>query len=231
MSEEITLNVTPLSVDTANCGFESVSIKYGDKIVIPTVKRMPDGVKSVSYRYFNGSTEIFDTAEIVGNPERNVTYTVRAIFDTEEDYICDDMIVQLTIAVQEENEIEKPEFETGSMVYNGEEQTVELKGYNAEYMKMELTDKAKDAGTYTVRVKITDGKYKFSDGTTSVEIDWTIEKAELSIIWDKFTFEYDGSEKQPKIKEVSGLADGESVDILTEFAYMGDIGQDRKSVV
>ena len=225
MSEEITLNVTPLSVDTANCGFESVSIKYGDKIVIPTVKRMPDGVKSVSYRYFNGSTEIFDTAEIVGNPERNVTYTVRAIFDTEEDYICDDMIVQLTIALQEENEIEKPEFETGSMVYNGEEQTVELKGYNAEYMKMELTDKAKDAGTYTVRVKITDGKYKFSDGTTSVEIDWTIEKAELSIIWDKFTFEYDGSEKQPKIKEVSGLADGESVDILTEFAYMGDIGQ------
>ncbi|MDE7337384.1 MAG: hypothetical protein K2N32_04645, partial [Clostridia bacterium] len=200
VSEEITLNVTPLSVDTTNCGFESVSVKYGDKITIPTVKRMPDGVKSVSYRYFNGSTEIYDTAEIVGDPNRNITYTVRAIFETEDDYISEDLIVQLTITVEEENEIEKPEFETGSMVYNGEEQTVELKGYDPTYMTMELTDKAKDAGTYTVRVKITDGKYKFSDGTTSVEIDWTIEKAELSIIWDKFMFEYDGSEQQPKIK-------------------------------
>ena len=224
VSEEITLVVTPLPIDTSNCGFESVSIAYGESVTLPKVKKLPEGAVGVSYRYFKGSTEIFDISEIVGDAERNVTYTIRAIFETEDDYTAEDLIAQLTIVVEEENEIKVPSFQSGSMAYNGKEQTVVLKGYDPEYMTMELTSSAKDAGTYTVRIKLADG-YKFEDGTTSIEIDWTIEKAELSIIWDKFAFEYDGSEKQPKIKELSGLADGESIDILTEFAYVGDLGQ------
>ncbi|MDE7078760.1 MAG: hypothetical protein K2O95_01420 [Clostridia bacterium] len=225
VTEEITLNVTPIEVDTSNCGFETnVRIKYGDPITLPTVKRIPDGVKSQpTYRYFRGNTEIFDKADIVGDPDRSVTYTIRAIFDTEDDYVAEDLIAQLVISPVLNEEIEKPRFVAGSMTYNGCEQTVILEGFDSNIMTMSLTSSAKDADTYTVRVTLTDSAYKFADGSDSVDIDWTIDKATLSIIWDKFSFEYDGSAKQPKIKQLDGLVNGERVDITTEFAYIGDL--------
>ena len=224
ITEELTLVVTPVSVDTSNCGWETnVRIKYGDTITLPTVKRLPDGVVGQpTYKYFQGSKEI-DKEDIVGDPDRSVTYTIRAIFETEDDYVAEDLVSQLTIAPTFNEEVKKPVFVAGSMTYNGLEQTVVLDGFNPDIMTMSLTSSAKDADTYTVRVTLTDNNYKFEDGSTSVDIDWTIDKATLSIIWDKFSFEHDGSIKQPKIKQIDGLVNGESVDITTEFAYIGDL--------
>lgn len=68
---------------------------------------------------------------------------------------------------------EKPIIKARNLKYNGKEQEVEVFGYDSVMMKIE-GNKAKDAGTYTVKVTSKTGKW--DDGSTdAVTTKWKIE--------------------------------------------------------
>ena len=68
---------------------------------------------------------------------------------------------------------EKPILKARNLKYNGKEQEVEVLGYDSVMMKIE-GNKAKDAGTYTVKVTSKTGKW--DDGSTdAVTTKWEIE--------------------------------------------------------
>lgn len=68
---------------------------------------------------------------------------------------------------------EKPIIKARNLKYNGKEQEVEVLGYDSVMMKIE-GNKAKDAGTYTVKVTSKTGKW--DDGSTdAVTTKWKIE--------------------------------------------------------
>ena len=68
---------------------------------------------------------------------------------------------------------EKPIIKARNLKYNGKEQEVEVFGYDSVMMKIE-GNKAKDAGTYTVKVTSKTGKW--DDGSTdAVTTTWEIE--------------------------------------------------------
>ena len=68
---------------------------------------------------------------------------------------------------------EKPTIKARNLKYNGKEQEVEVFGYDSVMMKIE-GNKAKDAGTYTVKVTSKTGKW--DDGSTdAVTTKWKIE--------------------------------------------------------
>ena len=68
---------------------------------------------------------------------------------------------------------EKPIIKARNLKYNGKEQEVEVLGYDSVMMKIE-GNKAKDAGTYTVKVTSKTGKW--DDGSTdAVTTKWEIE--------------------------------------------------------
>lgn len=68
---------------------------------------------------------------------------------------------------------EKPILKARNLKYNGKEQEVEVFGYDSVMMKIE-GNKAKDAGTYTVKVTSKTGKW--DDGSTdAVTTKWEIE--------------------------------------------------------
>lgn len=68
---------------------------------------------------------------------------------------------------------EKPTIKARNLKYNGKEQEVEVFGYDSVMMKIE-GNKAKDAGTYTVKVTSKTGKW--DDGSTdAVTTTWEIE--------------------------------------------------------
>lgn len=66
---------------------------------------------------------------------------------------------------------------TGSLVYNGKEQSPTWLAYDPEQLTMTGTTSAVNAGTYTVAFTPTT-KYKWADGTTAAKFaTWTIAKA------------------------------------------------------
>lgn len=68
---------------------------------------------------------------------------------------------------------EKPTIHAYNLKYNGKEQEVDVLGYDRVMMKIE-GNKAKDAGTYTVKVTSKTGKW--SDGSTdAVTTEWKME--------------------------------------------------------
>ena len=72
---------------------------------------------------------------------------------------------------------------SGEYVYNQEEQTVELKGFDLDTMELTGQVSASNAGTYEVTVSIKDvSKYRWSDGTiVPRKLSWTIQKAEIGL--------------------------------------------------
>ena len=74
---------------------------------------------------------------------------------------------------------------SGTKTYNGSEQTVTLSGYDSAKMTLGGTQKATNAGTYTVTATPT-ASYQWSDGSTGAKnISWSIAKAAGSLTLSK----------------------------------------------
>ena len=123
--------------------------------------------------------------------------------------------------------VDLPTFESGSMVYTGAEQTVVLTNFDGSFMQMSGGFSGTAAGDYSVTVTLTDSNYEFSDGNNSVEIDWTIEKALLTVVWDRYRFEVNGSVQCPQVSRIEGFL-GSDVYDPADFVLTGD---DDKSEV
>jgi len=101
---------------------------------------------------------------------------------------------------------------------------VTLTNYDELLMRMDADVRGTDADTYYVSVEIIDAThYEFESGGSSVLVEWSIEKAVLNLIWSSPKLEENGGVQHPVINRVSGLKNGESIDIATEFGYTGDI--------
>lgn len=133
---------------------------------------------------YKGETKIitneeYDVNESIANIEFSITaadyepgtYTIKV---TAGDYSAEETFEITLISYPE-----KPTLSvTGEYTYTGEEQTVNVAGYDSDTMNISGT-KGTDAGTYTIKVT---PKIKWSDGTTNeVTIEWTIEKAEPTV--------------------------------------------------
>ena len=78
--------------------------------------------------------------------------------------------------------VEKPTV-SGDYIYSGAEQTVELKGFDENFMAITGTTVASEVGTYKVIVRLVDPtKYTWADGTTEpIELTWTIAKSNIKV--------------------------------------------------
>ena len=70
-----------------------------------------------------------------------------------------------------------------TVVYDGTEKGIELKGFNSRLMEITGTQNATEAGEYTFTISLKEpSRYKWSDGTTTPKtITWSIEKATTTL--------------------------------------------------
>ncbi|MDE7191630.1 MAG: trichohyalin-plectin-homology domain domain-containing protein, partial [Clostridia bacterium] len=216
----VKINVLPITVSTDK-------LTFADKVVIctdedknetidPIKGTLPSQIKSVAYVYMLDGVEI---------PEKDVKgigeYIVKAVFTMRSaDFYAEPMTA--TLKIVRPTELDKPVFKGGA-VYDGTEKRVEdyLDGFDSDFMEL-IGDgaSAKDAGRYTVYVKLKEGSW--SDGTTdNVTITWTIDKSTLIPNWDKWEFVSDGeSGYAPTISGMAdGLASGDEIDYANDFTY------------
>lgn len=90
--------------------------------------------------------------------------------------------------LSKEIEIEKatvvrPQIKKGAIVYNANVQTVQLDGFVAKDMTVVGGDKATNAGSYQIEIKLNDAvNHRWDDNSTdNLKLIWTIEKAEPKI--------------------------------------------------
>lgn len=82
---------------------------------------------------------------------------------------------------------------SGDKTYNGSEQTVSLSGYDSTKMTLSGTQKATNAGTYTVTATLLPN-YQWSNGSTAAQdISWTIKKAAGSLTLSKSSVTLNGT--------------------------------------
>ncbi len=128
--------------------------------------------------------------------------------------------------------LDAPTLNVGSsIIYNGETINLEdyLDGFDGDIMKIINGGSGSNAGTYHATIELPDMvncEWKGISGN-SVQVDWTIEKAHLTAIWDSDTHIADGNEYQPRVRSLSGIAsvDSNAIDYANDFIYVGDIGK------
>lgn len=107
---------------------------------------------------------------------------------------------------------EKPIIKARNLKYNGKEQEVEVFGYDSVMMKIE-GNKAKDAGTYTVKVTSKTGKW--DDGSTdAVTTKWKIETVQRPAPTGLKGFD----------TSYPGANDGRITGVTDEMEYIEDTG-------
>ena len=126
-------------------------------------------------------------------------------------------------ATVEKLSIAKPTVK-GTYTYNGKTQTVVLDGFVADLMNVSNNTRI-DAGTQNVVVTLKDeSNYKWENGdSNALELVWTIDKKNVSVIWgDKTSFAYNGKEQAPTATAESGV-EGETLVITrTTRINVGD---------
>lgn len=95
--------------------------------------------------------------------------------------------------------VESTPYQTGTLTYNGGEQTPVWTSYNNIALEISGETSGTDAGTYTVSFtpKL---NYKWSDGTTNAKtVTWTIQKAKIAETPSQSgTLTYNGEEQSPQ---------------------------------
>jgi hypothetical protein len=139
------------------------------------------------------------------------TYKVRAVINDENNnnYVFESTgtdktdLKQFTVLFPAELEV--PTLENSHLIYNGEEQTVVLIGYESEYMQYDPVELTKiDSNNYVITISIKDGAYaEWADGQpgTEREIAFDIGRAALDCVW-----EFDG-----KAPDLASLPDDATV--------------------
>ncbi|MDE6869217.1 MAG: hypothetical protein K2J75_00650, partial [Clostridia bacterium] len=128
--------------------------------------------------------------------------------------------------------LDAPTLNSGTnIIYNGNTINLEdyLDGFDGDIMKIINGGSGSSAGTYHATIELPDMvncEWKGLSGN-SVQVDWTIEKAHLTAIWDSDTHIADGNEYQPRVTNLSGPAsvDSNAIDYDNDFIYTGDIGK------
>lgn len=112
--------------------------------------------------------------------------------------------------------IQKPTI-TGTYIYNGNEQTATLLGFDESKMTI-VNQIRKNAGTEPVIVSLREPDKYAWDGEDSkrVSIPWTIEPKEVAVQWRNLSFEYDGKIHVPTAI-VNGI-NGEKINVSVSGA-------------
>ncbi|MDO4941029.1 MAG: InlB B-repeat-containing protein, partial [Erysipelotrichaceae bacterium] len=171
---KVTFNANGGTVD----GEESVELDeyYGEKFELPSEPNY-SGYNFVGW---------FDTAATTGGTE----YTTDTDVTNES---ATTLYARWEEESEEKTELKKPAI-TGTYTYNGSEQTVSLNNdYDEDYMHVDVTtNKATNAGTYTVKINIDDtDRYVWEGGSTDpLELEWTINQAQATVTADNKTKTY-----------------------------------------
>ncbi|MCD8307351.1 MAG: hypothetical protein LUD51_03875 [Clostridia bacterium] len=80
-----------------------------------------------------------------------------------------------------------------------------------------VTGAITNAGSGTAVLTITDGNYTLSGDST----EFTIEKAEVSLVWGDADLTYNGTAQTPSVTGAEGLVNGESFSSVLSFTYSG----------
>lgn len=214
-------------IDTDRIEFDGLTHTYDGtskfvKVVETTLLR---GVTVASYTYYLGDSQDEDTEHIVKG-----TYRVIVILQLEGDaainYNQPDEI-QLTMVIEVSN-VGKPFLADGKhYTYNGLAQEIELEDYDETklsrgyYSKQGDSDSIsapKNAGTYFIKVELTDSNYEWEGGgTEALWLSYTIERAEISVSKaSPETGDYTGTEHTVDII-FTGLKNSESLEKDTDY--------------
>ena len=104
---------------------------------------------------------------------------------------------------------------TGTYVYNGKTQTVQLANYYEDTMGVSNGSRI-DAGSQTVTISIDDTRnYKWdNDSKNNLELTFTIEKKIVQVEWTNLEFTYNEAEQGPTATVNSGV-EGERIYVTT----------------
>lgn len=92
----------------------------------------------------------------------------------------------------------------GEYTYNGRLQTASLNGYNSHAMDVSNITR-KNVGTQEVIITLKNSNLEWEDKTNeTVRLEWTINKAKLTLDWTNLTIRYDGESHLP-IATANGL--------------------------
>ena len=80
-----------------------------------------------------------------------------------------------------------PKIKQQLLTYNGNEQTVEFSGFDESIMTKTGTHTSKNSGTYIASFELKDENATWSDGSTKVSFEWTIQQAPLTLTSDNIT--------------------------------------------
>jgi len=96
---------------------------------------------------------------------------------------------------------------TSHLIYNGEKQSPVWKNVEEGASIYGDCKEKKESGTYTAIFKPLEG-YCWLDGTKDeVQVDWTIQKREITIEWSNFTVTYNGYNQYPTAKVIKDNGD------------------------
>ncbi|MDE6411716.1 MAG: InlB B-repeat-containing protein, partial [Clostridia bacterium] len=106
-----------------------------------------------------------------------------------------------------------------------------FKGFDLSFMRVQfgegvVGDKGTDAGHYTARIELLDPESaEFVGGKNVVSMNWTIDKALISVDWSGHEFYVQDAIKVPTVQQFYGFygSDGELVDYSADIDYSGDI--------
>ncbi|MDE7329064.1 MAG: InlB B-repeat-containing protein, partial [Clostridia bacterium] len=121
--------------------------------------------------------------------------------------------------------LEIPVYTSGTILYDGTTKVLEEylgEAYNPLLMEITTGGTGREVDTYRAIISLKDTlNCSWSDGTTSSkQVEWKIEPAQLIVSWDKWEFVSDGeSTFAPKISGLFGLASGDSFDYESDFVY------------
>ncbi|MDE7209070.1 MAG: InlB B-repeat-containing protein, partial [Clostridia bacterium] len=206
-----------------NISWDNTSFSYNAKAQHPkAILKDSDGndVTALIEFHYEGDVD----ATLVGNK-----YSVEVVLDDPTYAISSGSSTAFSII---KAVLDAPTLNSGTnIIYNGNTINLEdyLDGFDGDIMKIINGGSGSSAGTYHATIELPDMvncEWKGLSGN-SVQVDWTIEKAHLTAIWDSDTHIADGNEYQPKVTNLSGLAnvDSNAIDYDNDFIYAGDIGK------
>ena len=222
--EEISIRLIIRNVSSVNIEWDTNTFVYNGQAQHPkpTFTDSDGNVLEVPFHYTGG-----DDAVTVGS------YTVKIELDSDAYTLSGVGVYSFTIT---KAVLKTPVFKggieyTGEKIslIDGEDPEKWLEGFNPYIMEIATDSDATgtQAKKYSavIRLKDTNNCSWESTASRQVTVQWEIEKAHLSAIWDGYEHLADGKPYYPKIERFIGIvaADANAIKLTTDVSYTGDV--------
>ena len=222
--EEISIRLIIRNVSSVNIEWDTNTFVYNGQAQHPkpTFTDSDGNVLEVPFHYTGG-----DDAVTVGS------YTVKIELDSDAYTLSGVGVYSFTIT---KAVLKTPVFKggieyTGEKIslIDGEDPEKWLEGFNPYIMEIATDSDATgtQAKKYSavIRLKDTNNCSWESTASRQITVQWEIEKAHLSAIWDGYEHLADGKPYYPKIERFIGIvaADANAIKLTTDVSYTGDV--------